>query len=139
MTLVFEQVGEHRWEMHTPQCDVPEQGERMGPAVMDYMVHKICGHLELFGFRHGAARWNDKIRIDPQVLPPRASTDQPHCRWTIELTDERVDYAADPGTFVEVNKLRRSTDADIVNHEAGKYYQPSASAPATSTAQSQRE
>ncbi len=34
MTLRFEQKGEQEWEMHTPQCDVPEQGERGGPEVM---------------------------------------------------------------------------------------------------------
>lgn len=123
MTLVFEQTGDDEWEMHTPQCDVPEQGERFGPEVMDYMANKICGHLELFGFRHGAARWNDKIRIDPVKLPPRASKDEEHCRWTITMTDSRVDYAADPGTYVEIHGLRRDTDAHIVNHEAGKYHE----------------
>lgn len=124
MTLVFEQTDDHAWEMHTPQCDVPELGEQLGPDVMDYMANKICGHLELFGFRHGAARWNEKIRIDPVTLPPRENTDEPHCRWTIALTDERVDYVAEPGTYVEVHGLRRDTDADIVNDEAGKYHQP---------------
>lgn len=124
MTMVFEPVGDHKWEMHTPQCDVPEQGEALGPEVMDYMANKICGHLELFGFRHGAAHWNERIRIDPVKLPPRAEADEPHCRWTIELTDERVDYAAEPGTYVEVRGLRRDTDGDIVNHEAGKYHRP---------------
>ena len=121
MTLTFEQKGEHEWEMKTPQCDVPEQGERGGPEVMDYMCNKICAHLELFGFRHGAARWNEKIRIDPEALPPRKSSDQPHCRWTIKLTDERVDYAAEPGDYVKDHGLERDTDAEIVNHEAGKY------------------
>ena len=87
------------------------------------MCDKICGHLELFGFRWGAARWNEKIRIDPVKLPPRASKDEPHCRWTIELTDERVDYVAEPGGYVEKHGLRRETDAEIVNHEAGKYSQ----------------
>ena len=124
MTLVFEQTGDHEWEMHTPQCDVPEQGEALGPEIMDYMANKICGHLELFGFRHGAARWNENIRIDPVALPPRATKDEPHCRWTIRLTDERVDYAADPGTYVEINGLTRDTDRDIVKHEAGKYHRP---------------
>jgi hypothetical protein len=66
MTLEFESRGDHEWEMHTPQCDVPETGEREGPEVMAYMCDKICGHLELFGFRHGAARWNANIRIDPE-------------------------------------------------------------------------
>jgi hypothetical protein len=121
MTLVFEKQGEHEWEMRTPQCDVPEQGERGGPAVMDYMCNKICGHLELFGFRHGAARWNEKIRIDPEKLPPRASQDEPHCRWRIRLTDARVDYAAEPGEFVREHNLQRETDGEIVNQEAGKY------------------
>ena len=81
MTLTFRQVGENEWEMFTPQCGVPEAGEAGGPELMDYMVNKICGHLELFGFRHGAARWNPNIRIDPLKLPPRASADEPHCRW----------------------------------------------------------
>jgi len=121
MTLEFEPEGDHAWEMHTPQCDVPETGEREGPEVMAYMCDKICGHLELFGFRHGAARWNEKIRIDPVKLPPRASADEPHCRWKIRLTGERVDYAAEPGAYVEEHGLRRETDAEIVNHEAGKY------------------
>ena len=121
MTLVFEQQGPHEWAMHTPQCDVPETGEREGPAVMRFMCDKICGHLELFGFRHGAARWNEKIRIDPEKLPPRASKDEPHCRWRIALTEERVDYAADPGDFVKEHGLQRETDGEIVNSEAGKY------------------
>ncbi len=127
MTLVFEQTADHEWEMHTPQCDVPEQGEAFGPEVMEYMANKICKHLELFGFRHGAARWNEKIRIDPVKLPPRASSDEEHCRWTIKLTDSRVDYAADPGTYVEINGLKRDTDPQIVNHEAGKYHRPASS------------
>ena len=125
MTLTYEQKGEHEWEMYTPQCDVPEQGEKHGPEVMAYMAGKICGHLELFGFRHGAARWNEKIRIDPVKLPPRASKDEEHCRWTIKLTDQRVDYAADPGELVQIKGLQRETDEDIVNHEAGKYSQRS--------------
>lgn len=124
MTLVFEQTGDHEWQMHTPQCDVPELGEAFGPEVMDYMANKICKHLELFGFRFGAARWNEKIRIDPVKLPPRASPDEEHCRWTIKLTDSRVDYVEEPGTYVEINGLRRDTDAQIVNHEAGKYHRP---------------
>jgi hypothetical protein len=105
--------------MHTPQCTVPETGEREGPAVMACMCDKICGHLELFGVRHGAARWNEKVRIDPEKLPPRASRDEPHCRWRIRLTDARVDYAADPGDFVRDHGLARETDAQIVNEEAG--------------------
>jgi hypothetical protein len=121
MTLTFEQKDEHEWEMYTPQCVVREMGERGGPEVMDSMCKKICGHLELFGFRHGAARWNEKVRIDPLKLPPRATKDEPHCRWRIALTDERVDYAADPGDYVEEHGLQRDTDAEIVNHEAGKY------------------
>src|SRR5262245_37628225 len=107
MTLVFERTGEHEWTMQTPQCDVPETGEREGPAAMADMCDKICGHLELFGFRHGAARWNEKIRIDPQKLPPRASSAEPHCKWTIALTDARVDYAAEPGAYVAEHGLRR--------------------------------
>lgn len=121
MTLRFEQKGEQEWEMHTPQCDIPETGEAGGPELLDYMCNKICGHLELFGFRHGAARWNEKIRIDPLKLPPRASADEPHCRWRIQMTDKRVDYAAEPGEYVETHGLQRETDAEIVNEEAGKY------------------
>jgi hypothetical protein len=121
MTLTFRQVSDNEWEMYTPQCGVPEAGEAGGPELMAYMVNKICGHLELFGFRHGAARWNPHIRIDPKKLPPRASADEPHCRWTITLEDEPVDYAVEPGTYVREHHLERSTDAEIVNHEAGKY------------------
>jgi hypothetical protein len=121
MTLEFDRTGEHEWEMRTPQCDVPETGEREGPTVMAYMCDKICGHLELFGFRHDAVRWNEKVRIDPLELPPRASASEPHCRWRIRLTDERVDYAADPGDYVREHGLARAGDAEIVNHEAGKY------------------
>ena len=54
-------------------------------------------------------------------LPPRASKDEPHCRWKIRLMQQRVDYAADPGGYVKEHGLERDTDADIVNHEAGKY------------------
>jgi hypothetical protein len=121
MTLTFQQTGENEWEMFTPQCGVPEAGEAGGPELLAYMVNKICGHLELFGFRHGAARWNPNIRIDPVKLPPRASSDEPHCRWTITLEDRPVDYAADPGPYVRAHGLERGTDADIVNDEAGKY------------------
>lgn len=123
MTLRFKQTGDGEWEMYTPQCDVPETGEREGPAVMAYMCDKICGHLELFGFRHGAARWNEKIRIDPLKLPPRADAGEPHCRWKIAMTDSRVDYATQPGDFVSSHKLQRETDSQIVNDEAGKYSQ----------------
>jgi hypothetical protein len=77
MTLRFEQKGDHPWEMHTPQCDVPETGEREGPVAMAYLCDKICGHLERFGFRHGAARWDGKVRIDPLKLPPRANQSEP--------------------------------------------------------------
>jgi hypothetical protein len=121
MTLTFEQTGDNEWEMYTPQCSVPESGEAGGPELMSYMCDKICGHLELFGFRHGAARWNEKVRIDPTKLPPRASSDEPHCRWNIKLTNERVDYASEPGEYVKEHGLARETDAEIVNHEAGKY------------------
>ena len=123
MTLTFRQVGENEWEMFTPQCVVPETGEAGGPEIMDYMVNKICGHLELFGFRHGAARWNPNIRIDPLKLPPRASADEPHCRWRITLESEPVDYAAEPGPYVREHHLERETDRQIVNIEAGKYRQ----------------
>lgn len=122
MRLIFTRKAERSWQMHTPVCHVPETGEREGPAVMSYMVNKICGHLELFGFRHGAARWNPKIRIDPIKLPPRADASEAHCRWSIRMTDEVVDYAADPGEFVKQHGLQRDTDAEIVTvQEAGKY------------------
>lgn len=121
MTLTFVQIGENEWEMYTPQCGIPEAGEAGGPELMSYMVNKICAHLELFGFRHGAARWNPKIRIDPLKLPPRSSSDEPHCRWKITLQDEAVDYAVDPGTYVAAHGLQRDTDVEIVNREAGKY------------------
>ncbi|MBP1685392.1 MAG: hypothetical protein H6Q33_1535 [Deltaproteobacteria bacterium] len=123
MKLVFEKKGDGSWEMHTPMCVVPETGEREGPAAMDYAVNKICGHLELFGFRHCAARWNPKIRIDPIKLPPRANASESHCRWSIRMTDEVVDYAADPGAFVKEHKLQRAADAEIVTAKAaGKYH-----------------
>lgn len=122
MDLCFEQVGEKEWIMSTPSCRVPEQGEAGGPELMAYMVHKICGHLELFGFRHGAARWNENIRIDPLKLPPRAASNEPHCRWTIRMTDAPVDYAADPGPYVREHNLQRDTDAELVTvQESGKY------------------
>ena len=38
MTLTFEQTGENEWEMYTPQCAVPEQGERGGPEALAYAV-----------------------------------------------------------------------------------------------------
>jgi hypothetical protein len=121
MTLRFTRTGPREWEMHTPQCVVPESGAAGGPELMKYMCDKICAHLELFGFRHGAARWNEKIRIDPLKLPPRASAAEPHCRWKIRMTDARVDYAKDPGDYVRAHGLQREADAEIVNHEAGKY------------------
>jgi len=37
------------------------------------------------------------------------------------LTGERVDYSAEPGAYVREHGLERETDAEIVNHEAGKY------------------
>ena len=121
MTLTFRQVGEREWEMYTPQCAVPEMGEMAGPEIFDYMINKVCGHLELFGFRHGAARWNPNVRIDPIKLPPRADASEPHCRWRITLEDEPVDYAAEPGEYVREHNLQRETDSEIVNDEAGKY------------------
>lgn len=122
MELTFTQISETEWEMHTPRCHVPESGEAGGPELMRYMVNKICGHLELFGFRHGMARWNSKIRIDPVKLPPRQSPDEPHCRWRITLTDQEVDYASEPGSFVIDNGLQRETDVEIVTVlEGGKY------------------
>jgi hypothetical protein len=124
MTLTFRQTGENEWEMYTPQCAVPEMGALGGPEALSYAVNKICGHLELFGFRHGAARWNAHIRIDPLKLPPRASAAEPHCRWTIKLVEERVDYEADPGPYVREHGLERETDRQIVNIEAGKYRRP---------------
>ncbi len=121
MHLVFEEKGEHSWEMHTPRCSVPEGGEEQGPEALEYACQKICRHLELFGFRHGAARWNPRIRIDPLELPPRSSPDEPHCRWSISLRDEAVDYLREPGEYVERHGLQRESDAEIVNHEVGKY------------------
>jgi len=35
MTLVFERTGEHAWEMHTPQCDVPETGEPEDATIIE--------------------------------------------------------------------------------------------------------
>ena len=121
MTLTFKQTGDNEWIMYTPQCAILEQGERGGPETMAYMVDKICGHLELFGFRHGAARWNGNIRIDPVALPPRNSPDEPHCQWRITLQDKTVDYSRDPGKYVREHGLQRRLDIEIVNHEAGKY------------------
>jgi hypothetical protein len=131
MTLTFEEVAPGEWTMFTPQCTVPEAGEAGGPAVMDYMVNKICAHLELFGFRHGAARWNPNIRIDPLKLPPRATPDEPHCRWSITKQDQPVDYAADPGDYVAEHGLGRVTDIQLVNYEAGKYRREQAGSPST--------
>lgn len=122
MELTFTQISDTEWEMHTPRCHVPEAGEAGGPELMRYMTQKICGHLELFGFRHGMARWNPNIRIDPIKLPPRADKSEPHCRWRITLTDGPVDYAKDPGEFVREHGLERDTDAQIVTvQEGGKY------------------
>ncbi len=121
MKLCFEQLSPGRWQMYTPMCIVPETGERGGPKLMDFMVNKICGHLELFGFRHAASRWNPKIRIDPLRLPPRSAPSEPHCRWVIEMTDQPVDYVAEPGAYVSEHKLQRDHDANILNYEAGKY------------------
>jgi hypothetical protein len=121
MTLVFERQGPRAWTMHTPWCDVPEIGEREGPAAMRFMCEEICGHQELFGFRHGAARWFEKIRIDPETLSPRASLDEPHCRGRTQRTDARGDDAAQPGDYVREHGVERERDAEIVNREAGKY------------------
>ncbi len=122
MELTFTRVSATEWEMHTPRCHVPEAGEAGGPELMDYMVNKICAHLELFGFRHGVARWNPHVRVDPIKLPPRADQSEPHCRWRITLTDAPVDYANDPGEFVEEHRLQRDTDVQIVTvEEGGKY------------------
>lgn len=129
MKLEFRQVAENEWEMWTPQCCVPEDGEAGGPELMDFMVNKICGHIELFGFRHGAARWNANIRIDPLKLPPRASSDEPHCRWRITLESEPVDYAANPGPYVREHHLERDMDRQIVNIEAGKYRKAATTSP----------
>jgi hypothetical protein len=123
MKLCFREINPRMWEMYTPMCVVPETGEQGGPELMDFMVHKICGHLELFGFRHAASRWNGRIRIDPLRLPPRPEPRQPHCRWTIEMCDEEVDYARDPGPYVTKHGLQFERDREIVNYEAGKYSQ----------------
>jgi hypothetical protein len=121
MKLCFEQVGPNQWQLYTPMCIVPETGERGGPELMDFMVNKICGHLELYGFRHAASRWNPNIRIDPLRLPPRSNPTQPHCQWLIELRDEPADYARVPGRYVVEHGLARADDAGILNYEAGKY------------------
>ncbi len=121
MKLCFEEISRGKWQMYTPMCVVPETGERGGPELMNFMVKKICGHLELFGFRHGASRWNRRIRIDPLRLPPRSEPTQPHCRWQIEMSDDEVDYAKDPGPYVTQHGLQFEKDRDIVNYEAGKY------------------
>lgn len=122
MELTFTRTGEQEWQMHTPRCHVPEKGEAGGPKVMHYMANKICAHLELFGFRHGAARWNDRIRIDPLKLPPRSDKNEPHCRWVIKMMDEPVNYVAEPGEYVKAHNLERDTDAEIVTvQEANKY------------------
>ena len=122
MELTFRQVSDTEWEMYTPRCHVPEAGEAGGPELMNYMVNKICAHLELFGFRHGMARWNPRLRIDPVRLPPRADSSEPHCHWRIRLTDEPVDYSADPGEYVREHGLERETDVQIVTvEEGGKY------------------
>jgi hypothetical protein len=52
---------------------------------------------------------------------PHEWTMHTHCRWRIQLTEARVDYAADPGDYVREHGLARETDAQIVNEEAGKY------------------
>ena len=39
----------------------------------------------------------------------------------IEMNEEQVDYAADPGPYVAHHKLQFAKDDQIVNHEAGKY------------------
>ncbi len=122
MELTFTRISDTEWEMHTPRCHVPEAGEAGGPELMDYMVKKICALLELFGFRHGVARWNPRVRVDPVKLPPRADGSEPHCRWRIRLMDAPVDYANDPGEFVTRHGLQRDTDSQIVTvQEAGKY------------------
>lgn len=122
MELTFTKVSDTEWEMHTPRCHVPENAEKEGPRAMSYAANKICAHLELFGFRHGVARWNPNVRVDPLKLPPRASSDEPHCRWRITLTDSPVDYANDPGPFVKEHHLERDTDEQIVTvQEGGKY------------------
>jgi hypothetical protein len=54
--------------------------EREGPAVMAYMCERSAATSSVFGFRHGAARWNEKVRIDPLKLPPRADSNEPHSR-----------------------------------------------------------
>lgn len=121
MHMVFEQTEGGDWTMSTPQCVVPEMGEKYGPEVMDYMANKICGHLELFGFRHGASRWNARNRVDPVKLPPRADRTDVHCRWVISRQEEPVDYVEEPGEYVAEHNLQRPTDVELVNYEAGKY------------------
>lgn len=122
MNLVFEKQGDHAWILSAPQCVVPETGEKEGPEVMKYMCEKICHHLEVFGFRHCAVRWNPNIRIDPIKLPPRADKDEPHCAWRITLEDKPVDYVKEPGDLVAKMGLQRETDAEITDPKSvGKY------------------
>lgn len=123
MNLVFEQVGEHEWIMKATQCTVPETGEAEGPEVMKYMCEKICYHLELFGFRHCAYRWNPNVRWDPIKLPPRTDESEPHCAWRITVQEKPVDYVKEPGELVEKMGLQRETDAEISDPKfAGIYH-----------------
>jgi hypothetical protein len=122
MNLVFEQQGDHEWILSAPQCVVPETGEKEGPEVMKFMCEKICYHLEVFGFRWGAAGWNPNIRIDPIKLPPRADKSEPHCAWRITLEDKPVDYVEQPGDLVLKMGLQRETDTDITDPKfVGKF------------------
>lgn len=110
MTLVFEQQGEHEWLMKAQQCMVPENAEAQGPAALQKRCAEICHHIELFGFRWGARRWNPNIRVDPLALPPRSSAAEPHCCWRYRLEDHAVDYVAEPGELVVKMGLQRDQD-----------------------------
>jgi hypothetical protein len=60
------------------------------------------------------------VRIDPLKLPPRAALSEPHCRRKIRLSEARR-LRGGPGRLRARARLQREADAEIVNHEAGKY------------------
>jgi hypothetical protein len=113
MKLVFEERGEHDWLMKAQRCHVPEMGEAAGPEQLRRNCETICYHLELFGFRWGARKWNRNIRVDPLKLPPRGDASEPHCCWRYTLQDEPPDYAKEPGELVEKMGLQRPEDGEI--------------------------
>ena len=110
MTLAFEQQGESEWLMKAEQCMVPENAEAEGPAALQERCAENCHHIELFGFRWGARRWNANICVDPRKLPPRDSAEEPHCCGRYRLQDRSVDYVAEPGELVARMGLQRDQD-----------------------------